>query len=136
MHRRLRRALALPLLGLALFFLGCDPAWLTVEIPDFGSNQIQGVWVWRLSQQTKQFERDTLIYFGGVSLDSSGLRLSYSTYSNQGNLSLMAGIAPSSTNPNGITVTLGFERGGAGIFKVSTYNAVGESLLSAQAARL
>jgi hypothetical protein len=135
MRRFLRCACALPLVALALCLFGCDPSWLTVEIPDFGNNQIQGVWVWRFSAQTHQFERDTLIHFGGVTLLSSGPTLSYTTYSNQGDLSLTAAIH-SATNPNGVTMTLGFERGATGVFKVSTYNAVGESQLSLQWERL
>jgi hypothetical protein len=136
MHRFLRRAFVLPLLALALSLLACDPSWLTVEIPDYSSNQIEGVWVWRWSQQATQFERDTLIHFRGVHNLSSGPLLAYSTYSSQGDLSLTAAIVRSPTNPNAITVTLGFERGASGLFKVSTYNAVGESALSAQTARL
>ena len=135
MLRFLRCARALPVLALVLCLFGCAPVWLVVRIPDFGTNQIQGVWVWRFSPQTNAFERDTLILFQGVTLLSSGPTLSYTTYSNQGDLSLTAAIH-SATNPNGVTMTLGFERGATGVFKVSTYNAVGESQLSLQWERL
>ena len=135
MHRYLRRALALPLVALALCLLACDPSWFTVEIPDFGSNQIQGVWVWRFSEQSRHFERDTLIHFDGVTYLNSGFALLYTAYSSQGDLSLTAGIVPCATNPAAITVTLAFDRGASGVFRVSTYNAVGESSLSEQVAR-
>jgi len=54
MLRFLRCARALPVLALVLCLFGCAPVWLVVRIPDFGTNQIQGVWVWRFSPQTNE----------------------------------------------------------------------------------
>lgn len=136
MHRSLRHALRLALLPLALPLLGCDLSWLTVEIPDFHSKQIEGVWIWRLSPQTNQYRRDSPVVFRNVTTLTSGPILSYSVYSIQGNTTLTAGITPNPANPDIVTVTLGFQRGLPGVFKVSTYNAAGESMLSSKSESL
>jgi hypothetical protein len=134
MQRSLRHALRLALLALAVPLLGCDLSWLNVEIPDFNSKQIEGVWVWRLSPQTNQYQRDTQIQFGGVTTLTSGDILSYTT--NVNGATLTTGITRNSANPDVITVTLGFQRGLPGVFKVSTFNAAGESVLSSKSESL
>jgi len=136
MHQTLRHALRLALLALVLPLLACDPTFLTVKIPDFGSKQVEGVWVWRLSAQTNQYEREALIRFQGVTTLTTGQFLSYAAYSNAGTQSLTAGIVRDPANPDVVTVTLGFELGQPGVFKVSTFNAAGESSLSAQSESL
>ncbi|HME73707.1 MAG TPA: hypothetical protein VKM54_28170 [Myxococcota bacterium] len=136
MHRSLRHTPWLALVVLALPLLACSPSWLTVEIPDFSSKQIEGVWIWRLSPQTNQYQRDTLIWFGSVTTLTSGPILSYSTYANQGDITLAAGIVRNPANSDAVTVTLGFQRGLPGVFKVSTFNAAGESRLSSQSESL
>lgn len=136
MHRFLRHALLLALAALALPVLGCNPSWLTVEIPDFASKQIKGVWIWRLDPETHQYERDTLVRFEGVTWVSTRPILSYFTYAQQGGISLTAGVERDHANPDHVTLTLGFERGAPGVFKVSTWNAVGDSPLSSESRSL
>ena len=136
MHQSLRHALRLALLALVLPLLACEPTWFTVKIPDFGSKEVEGVWVWRLSTQTHQYEREALIRFESLSSLPSAQILSYAAYSNAGAQALTAGIVRDPANPDVVTVTLGFELGEPGVFKVSTYNAAGESPLSAQSESL
>jgi hypothetical protein len=136
MHRTLRRTSWPALLALALSFFGCAPSWLTVVIPDFSSNQIQGVWIWRLSPATNQYQRDTLVQFQGVTLLAAGPTLAYATYSSQGALTLTTGLVQNPVHGDTVQLTLGFERGAPGVFRVSTFNAVGESPLSSQSASL
>ncbi|HBZ68791.1 MAG TPA: hypothetical protein DEP35_03190 [Deltaproteobacteria bacterium] len=136
MHRSPWHAFRLSLLALVLPLLGCDLSWLQVEIPDFNSKQIEGVWIWRLSPQTNQYQRDTLVWFQGVTTQTSGEVLTYTSYAAQANVSLTAAIGPDPASSDGVTVTLGFERGLPGVFKVSTFNAAGESPLSAQSEAL
>jgi len=115
--------------------LGCDFALssLTVEIPDFTSKQVEGVWVWRLSPQTHQYQRDTLIRFEGVTTLASGQTLAYVTGTRGGapNATFETSLSANPRNPDAVTVTLGFLRGQPGVFKVSTFNAAGESPISA-----
>lgn len=134
MHRSLRQALRLALLALALPLLGCDLSWLNVEIPDFNSKQVEGVWIWRLSPQTNQYQRDTQIQFAGVTTLTSGDILSYTTKVN--GATLTTGITRNPENSDVVTVTLGFQRGLPGVFKVSTFNAAGESMLSSKSESL
>jgi hypothetical protein len=136
MRQPLRHALRLALLTLVLPLLACDPSWLTVRIPDFSSKKIEGLWVWRLSPQTHQYEREALIWFAGVTTLTSGQILNYLSYSNAGDEGLTAGVVRDPANPDVVTVTLGFQRGEPGVFKVSTFNAAGESPLSAQSESL
>ena len=131
MDRILRRLRWLAPLALALPFLGCDPSWVTVVIPDFSSNQIQGVWIWKLSPATNLYQRDTLVQFDGVTTLASGPTLSYATFSSRGDLTLTTDLLHNPLNPDVVKLTLSFDRGSIpGVFKVSTFNAVGESELS------
>jgi hypothetical protein len=132
MHQSLRHALRLALLTLVLPLLACDPSWLTVKIPDFSSKKVEGIWIWRLSPQTNQYERDGLLLFESVTTLASGQILNYLSYSNAGDETLTAGIVRDPANPDVVTLTLGFQRGLPGVFKVSTFNAAGESPLSAR----
>ncbi|HYB12921.1 MAG TPA: hypothetical protein VEG67_05580 [Myxococcota bacterium] len=134
MNRSLRHALRLAFLALSLPVLGCDLALssLTVEIPDFSSKQVEGIWVWRLSPQTNQYQRDTQIRFEGVTTLASGQTLTYATNTAGGvtNATFETGVVPDPADPDRVTVKLGFVRGLPGVFKVTTYNAAGESPLS------
>lgn len=141
MHRRFRRLPAL--LGLVACVaggVGCDLQWVNVTIPDYDSKQVKGVWVWRLSEQSGQFVRDTEIEFiepiegtGGFEL----LRVETTTGPLGERASMPTGIERDVSNPDRVTLKLGFTRLSApGEFKVSTYNTVGDSPLSAASAQL
>lgn len=141
MHRSIRRLPALLGLGACLVGgTGCDLQWVKVTIPDFESKQVTGIWVWRQSEQSGQYVRDTEIEFGeripaggGVEL----LRVETTTGPLGERSSLPTGIERDAANPDRVTLSLGFTRLSApGIFKVSTYNAAGDSPLSTASAQL
>jgi len=137
MHRSIRHAVRLAFLVFVLPLLGCGLSWLTIEIPDFSSKRIEGVWIWRLSPQTNQYVRDTQIQFQNVTALTSGEVLNYTATSSQGQLLLSASLAHNPANLDVVTVTLSFAEGSPpGTFKVSTFNAAGESPLSAQSETL
>ena len=50
-----RRILALTLLLFPL--VGCEPKQVWLELPAFGSGDVDGVWLWRLSESTAGYER-------------------------------------------------------------------------------
>ena len=135
MPRSFRHVFPLALVVLVLPLLACNPSWLTVEIPDFNSKRVEGVWIWRLSQ-SNQYMRDTLIVFQGVTTLTSGQVLNYAIYSNAGNMALTTAIDHNATNSDVVTLKLGFLAGPPGVFKVSTYNGAGESPLSSQSESL
>jgi len=137
MRRSVRHAVRLACLVFALPLLGCGLSWLTVEIPDFSSKHVEGVWIWRLSPQTNQYVRDTQIQFESVTTLTSGDVLNYTAISGQGQMLLSTSLAHNPANHDVVTVTLSFaEASLPGTFKVSTFNAAGESPLSAQSETL
>jgi hypothetical protein len=131
MLRSIRHAVRLAFVAFALPIFGCGFAWLTVKIPDFNSKHIAGVWIWRLSPQINKYGRYSLIRFENVTTLPSGDVLNYTAISSQGHLLLSASLAHNTQDS--VTVTLSFAEGSPpGTFKVSTFNASGESPLSAQ----
>lgn len=140
MHRKIRRLTALFGLGICLVAgLGCDLQWLTITIPDFDSKQVKGVWVWRLSEQSGQYVRDTAIEFTVPTLNIDGiefLRMETTMGPLGERATLPTAVERDSGNPDRVTVTLGFTRLSApGVFKVSSYNQSGDSLLSTASAQ-
>jgi len=141
MHRAIRRFPAL--LGLTACLVGgvgCDLQWVMVTIPDFESKQVAGVWVWRESEQDGAFVRDTEIEFVET-IDAGGgyeiLRVETTTGPQGERSSLPTGITRDAANPDQVTLSLGFTRlSGPGMFKVSTYNAAGDSPLSEASTQL
>jgi hypothetical protein len=77
-----------------------------------------------------------VVRFEGVTTAASGPVLSYATYSRQGDLTLSTAFVQSPIDADRVKLTLSFDRGDPGIFRVSTFNAVGESLLSSESASL
>jgi len=120
--------------------MGCDLQWIRVTIPDFDSKGVTGVWVWRQSEQTGQFVRDTEIEIGDLVVAQNGLEI-VSIVTTTGPLgeraSLPTGVERDAANPDRVTLSLGFTRLSApGTFKVSTYNDVGDSPLSQESTQL
>lgn len=120
--------------------VGCDLQWIRVTIPDFESKVVTGVWVWRLSEQTGQFVRDTEIEIGDVYVPQEGIEL-VSVVTTTGPLgeraTLPTGLERDAADPDRVTLKLGFTRLSApGTFKVSTYNAAGDSPLSLASTQL
>src|SRR5262245_9100540 len=64
MRRSLTRvALALTLLALTVPLGACRTSTLRIEIPGFADGDVDGLWFWRYSQDTQQFERSCRVDF-------------------------------------------------------------------------
>ncbi len=140
MRRFLTRRILLPF-GFAVLLLlpGCDLSFVSVEIPDFDSSRVQGVWIWRQSESNGQWVRDTRIDFVDRSTWNGIELVSYSTV--VGTLgergALPSGLTRDPANPDRAMISLGFLRLSApGRFRVSTWNAYGDSPLSNDSASL
>jgi hypothetical protein len=121
MHRRgLRLALA-ALVALAVSAAGCEVRGFRIQVPGFESHGVLGVWVWRESPTTGEYERYEL-YQGREFLW-------YSFPAAQGPMFLQTAIEPGA-EPDAVNLNLAFLQV-PGSFKVSSYNVSGESPLSA-----
>lgn len=139
MRRAIRRAFAITLCALALPISGCDLSFLTVRIPDFDSKKIRGIWISRRSETSGQYVHVSKVTFQTLTTVSGSTILSYlSVVGPLGeSASLTTGLQRDRSNPDIVTLKLGFQRLAApGLFKVSTFNQVGESPLSTETKQL
>lgn len=125
---RVRAALAaVALLGLCS--TACDVKGFRVQVPGFDSAQVLGMWVWRASPQTGQYERYAQIEFG-TPVESEGWEfLPYSVAIGGTLVNLTTVVSRDPSAPEDATLMLSFGSV-TGTFKVSSYNAAGESELS------
>lgn len=135
MASALRRFVAFSSLVLALPFLGCHFAeFVTIEIPDYDSSEVEGIWMWR--DLGNDFERAAEIRILDHQEAEDGEFVVYSVRDSDGDelLALPAAVVRDETNPDSVQISffIHFSTGG-GTFRASTYNAVGESTLSSQA---
>ena len=116
---------------------GCLVNQVSMEIPNFGDGDVQGIWLWRFSTTTKQYERDCRVAFSNPDVDATGNE--YISYTQQcgshADINLAAYIHRSPGDPNTIAVVLLYTRWQAktGWYRASAYNGAGESALSASA---
>ena len=135
MHRprsgRLWRLLASALLCVP--FAGCEITLLTIGIPDF--DHVDGIWLWRLSDATGQYERSGRIQFTPLEAGPQGEALGYRETCANGVVGIanQAWLSRSTGDPSTATVSLHYlscEAPG-GTYRASAYNGAGESVLSA-----
>jgi len=129
LRSRFRAAFAaIALLGLCS--TGCELRAFRVQLPGFETAEVLGLWVWRASPQTGEFERYAQIEFGTV-VDGEGHEfLPYSLTIAGSPATLYSLVTREPTAPDDVVLHLSF--GSAlGTFKLSSYNAAGESPLSA-----
>lgn len=124
------RALVLALLLVAV--QGCKWFELTVQIPDFESREVKGLWVWRKDDASGQWQRAGQILFQGTQTSSGQEQLSYVVMQPDGfGLPLTTPVVRSATRPDLVTLRIWYARFlEEGEYRVSTYNAAGESGLS------
>lgn len=135
MRRWLRRSALAAIAAVALCLQGCTVGCLTIEIPDFASKEVSGVWLWRLSPVTGLYERDTQFAFAAPVLAEDGERLDYQTAAVDGSppLSLTAFVVRDPSNPDVVRLQLVFGRSDEpAYYRASTYNAAGDSPLSSE----
>jgi hypothetical protein len=139
MHRprggRARRLLAAALLSLALG--GCESTELTIEIPSFGDGNVEGLWLWKLSETTGQYERSGRIALSAPQSGPEGETLDYleDCSNGRGGIGHRTWLERSPGDPATVTVALVYIPcdGLGGTYRASAYNQAGESALSATA---
>ena len=125
--QRIRHRSALAVLAaLGLLAAGCEVRSFKVQIPGFDTDVVQGVWVWRQSA-TGDFERFAQIRFT-ERVQSDGYEIQrFAVSGTGGGFTLQSLIDRSGAGD--ATLRLAFQRT-PGLYKVSSYNAAGESGLS------
>ena len=126
-------------LGVALVFLisiplcGCDLSKLHVIIPDFDSNRVAGVQVWRLDDGSQQPVAGGQLSFSEPYILQGHEVVDYTQVHADGSegVTFFARVMRDPANPDTVSLDLGYERlEEAGWFKVSTFNSQGSSELS------
>lgn len=123
-----------PRLALASFVLlglcvaGCDLRAFRVRIPHFETAQVQGLWVWR-AEPSGEFVRFAQIEFGELAEEDGVEYLPYSVAVAGSPMVLNSPVVRAPTAPEDVTLCIAL-RNEVGTYKVSSYNAVGESPLS------
>jgi hypothetical protein len=135
---KLRRAALAVLVAIALPVLtGCEIKMFTVEILGWDAYQVQGVWLWRYDQAAGRYQRDNGIQFHRDQPTTQyqeqfppGTELVLYTYAGDGS-EMPASVQRDPNDPDRVTLQLWYLRfSEPGVFKASTYNAAGESVLS------
>ncbi|RIL06869.1 MAG: hypothetical protein DCC71_05225 [Proteobacteria bacterium] len=130
--QRLRLAIA-ALTLLAVPLTGCETKRVVLELASFGTESVEGIWLWRLSEQSGVYERACRIPFGAIVAAGGGETLPYAQECNDGHagLALESDVERAAEDPDTIRVALWYMRWEEpGTYKVSTYGADGESALS------
>lgn len=144
MHRAHRFTKAVLLaVGLAIAGSGCgaiDPSQLPenlkvlrVQLPSFDGGDLQGIWLWRRSETTGQFEPVSEIRLGATVVESGQEFVEYELLDPTGapvGITLSASVERDGPVPQLALWVIRFEA--AGEYKASVYNAAGESPLSQQ----
>jgi len=125
----------LALVALVVPLWGCELGdTITVEIPDFDSGRVEGLWLWRQAPRGR-YQRVVQLRFLGTKETARGEMLRYAVVDREGRVRMVlpAEVERSRANPDRALLRLNvlFPEG-AGRFRASAYNAAGESGLSAQ----
>jgi hypothetical protein len=137
-HRSACAALALFALSLTGVATQCSVKWLAVEIPDLEANQIEGIQLWRGDQETSQiYDENVRILFGDRLVSNGSELIEYRIQTPEGepipawsHAAIDRG--EGGNGPIRLYFVLGDWSEQPGWFRVSTFNAVGESDLSAE----
>ena len=134
MHRtrmgRFARLLASALVCLA--FAGCEITVLTIQIADF--DEVEGLWLWRLSDTSGSYERSGQIQLSQVDGSQGGVVAYRETCANGTvGISNQASVSRPDGDPTTATLALPYLscEGPGGTYRASAYNQAGESALSA-----
>jgi hypothetical protein len=135
-NRRWSHGIALLGLVLCLPLFGCRWAdTVTVEIPDFDSSAVEGVWIWRGNGVGGQYDRSLHYRIEEAFVQDGEEFLLYTVLQPDGEprWTLPARVERDPADQDNVQIRflLPLVEGG-GRFRASTYNAAGESLLSAE----
>lgn len=118
--------------ALLLFVSGCTWTSFTVGILDFDTSQVQGLWLWR-ADASGAFQRAARFDFSPPRLNGSSEVMDYvvSMPGSTDTMPAQVSVQRSPTNPNQVALVLLYPRSEAsGTYRVSSFNAAGESALS------
>jgi len=121
-------------LGLALLLAGCGISSVTIELPTFGQGDVDGIWLWKLSATSGQYERSCRITLSNSKSTPQGETVTYLEDCVNGHpgLKMQAFIQRNPGDLMTATIQLYYFRweDETGSYKASAYNAAGESPLS------
>ena len=131
MQRVIRRCILVLTLSL-LSQLGCGITQVWLQLPSFSS--IRGIWIWRLSEETHDYERVCRVHFDDTESSNGQEVVPYvqECAAIPGSAPILASVARDASNPD--VVKLGLRLLYAvkeGVYRVSSYGDDGESALSA-----
>lgn len=133
--RRPRWTHACAVLVFALLPLsGCETSSVTIQLSGFGQGSVDGIWFWKLSTQTGQYERSCRLAISNAHAGPQGETVSYmqDCVSGEPGVRMQASLVRSPTDPDTVTLQLWYFRfqDETGTYKASAYNTAGESALS------
>ncbi|HVH07810.1 MAG TPA: hypothetical protein VNE71_17595 [Myxococcota bacterium] len=117
--------LALAFVG--LFAVACDLRGFRVQLPAFEDDQVRGLWIWKAAPDGA-FERFTQIEFGTLHEQDGAEFLPYSMELNGESVTVDSPVERDAADNVTVGLFFGHEPGS---YKISSYNAAGESGLSA-----
>jgi hypothetical protein len=127
----MRKSAAIGIGALSLLLLvGCETKGVSVEIPGFDETTVEGIWLWRLSETSGDYERVCQIeLIPGDDLQSVDY-VQRCPLSGDGML-LRARLQPLAGDPTGARLDLWYVRWeDTGTYRASLFNVWGESELS------
>lgn len=143
MKRSIHRFPCAALALIALFFTSavtqCPIRGLAVEVPDLEANQLQGLQLWRTDDETSQtYNENCRIVFGETVVANGKEMMEYTLLSPEGEPLLEGNYAAidrreGEDGPVRLYFLFGSWREAPGWFRVTSFNAVGESEISAEA---
>ncbi len=113
--------------------LGCESKRVWLHVTGLDDGNADGIWLWRLSEQSGVYERNCRIVFGQPEYVGGAESLEYAQDCGDGSpvLKLRTPLKRSPVNPETVTVGLWYMRWQTpGIYKVSSYGFYGETALS------
>ena len=122
------------------FLSGCDYRSLSIEIPGFDAFAVEGVWLWKLNEDTGRYERaggirlhrDATAQEWWPALATDAEVIAYSNTS-QEDVVLPAEVIRNPASPDRVTLRLLYlNNQETGSFRATIFNAAGESDLSDQ----
>jgi hypothetical protein len=116
---------ALALVG--LFAVACDMRGFRVQLNAFEDDQVRGLWIWR-EASGGDYERYAQIEFGALHEDAGEEFLPYSIHLNGEPVTVNTRVERDEADNLTIMLFFGYQ---PGAYKVTSYNAAGESGLSA-----
>lgn len=119
---------------LVLFFglatAGCDTRGVRVQLRAFEASQLRGLWIWRASPESGEYQRFTQIEFGALEERDGQEYLAYIADFGGDRLDLQTAVERAGGEASAdLNVVLAF-LSSPGTYKISSYNAAGESPLS------